>query len=120
MKKILIFLFLLFFLLIPINATGEEGIVKCGGEGQSPCTLNDLIGLPGAIVDWLLTIIVVLAIFFITLGGIVLLISAGNPELKSMGKKILFAAVIGVALAGGAKAIINFILDTLEATGPRV
>ncbi len=121
MKKILIFLFLLFFLLTPINATGEEGIVKCGtqtnakGDITNPCTLDDLLGLPWVIVDWLLTIVAVLAMFFITLGGIVLLISAGNPELKNLGKKILIAAIIGLVLALGAEAIINFILDTLGA-----
>ncbi|MBU4274335.1 pilin [Patescibacteria group bacterium] len=121
MKKTFIIFILLFFLLIPLSITAQgEGIVKCGGEGQSMCTLNDLIGLPGVIIDWLLTIVAILAMLFITLGGIILLVSAGNPELKNTGKKILIAAIIGLVLSLGARAIINFILDTLGATTPRV
>lgn len=101
------------FLLIPIGATAQ--IVKC-----DICTLQDFIGLPGSIIDWLLKIVTALAIFFITVGGIILLISAGNPELKNLGKKTLFAAIVGLALSLGARAIINFILDTLGAKGGHI
>ncbi|MBU3934723.1 pilin [Patescibacteria group bacterium] len=116
MKKTFIIFFLLFFLLAPIYISAQDatpkGIVRCGGP-DNLCTLNDLLGLPKIIGTWLLNIVTALAVFFIIVGGIVLLASGGNPERKNLGKKILLAAVIGVVLAFGARAIINFILSTL-------
>jgi hypothetical protein len=57
-----------------------------------------------------------LAIVAITVGGIMLLISAGSPNLAGLGKKILYAAIIGLALVFCSWLIIDFVLTTLGMT----
>jgi len=56
-----------------------------------------------------------LAVLAITIGGILMLISAGNPNLLSLGKKIMYAAIIGLVLVWCSYLIINFILTTIGA-----
>ena len=82
--------------------TGEKGVIQ---------NVMDFI------LNW---IVVPLAVFFLVIGGIVLLTSAGKPEMQSLGKKIIFAAIIGMFLAFGAKAIINFVLKALGAIPGKV
>lgn len=92
----------------------EGGIVQCGQNPANPCGFSDLCKTA----QNLMNIIIVqigsaLAFLFLTIGGIILLISGGNPELKSLGKKILKTTIIGLALVLGARAIIGFILTSL-------
>ena len=54
-----------------------------------------------------------LAIIALTIGGILMMISAGNPNLMATGKKVLYSAIIGLFLVWGSWVIINFILKTL-------
>ena len=54
-----------------------------------------------------------LAVIALIVGGIFIMISAGNPNLLGNGKKILYAAIIGLALVWGSWLIIDFILHTI-------
>jgi len=54
-----------------------------------------------------------LAIIALTIGGIIMMMSAGNPNLLGMGKKIFYSAVIGLVLVFCSYLIINFIVATL-------
>ena len=45
-----------------------------------------------------------------------MMISAGNPNLMSLGKKIFYSAVIGLVLVYGSYVIIKFILDAVGYT----
>ena len=47
-------------------------------------------------------------------GGVVMVVSFGNPEKFKQGQKILGAAVVGVLIALSAYLAIDFILDTLQ------
>ena len=58
-----------------------------------------------------------LAVIALTIGGILMLISAGNPNLMGLGKKIFYAAIIGLALVFCSWVIINTILTILGYTG---
>ena len=72
----------------------------------------------GNIYRFIITKIVTsLAVIGLTVGGILLLISAGNPNLSGLGKKAIWASIIGLALAFGSYLIINFILSILGYTG---
>ncbi len=65
-------------------------LVNCGNEGQPSCTLTDLLGLIPIIIDFIIYYIVTpAAILFLTIGGLVILVSGGNPELKNKGKEII-------------------------------
>jgi len=62
------------------------------------------------IVWWIATPLAVIAII---IGGVMMMISAGNPNLLGTGKKILYAAIIGLVLAFGSYLIIDFILHAI-------
>ena len=120
MKKILFFLVFSLVLLSPFLSIAGESLVTCG-QGDTMCELKDLIKIPMQIVDFLIKYIVTgLATLFIIIGGLTILFSGGNPGTASLGKKILFTAVVGLALALGAKALINYILQTIGARIPGV
>ena len=107
--------------LVPLSwvmAAEKTGLVTCGTKDK-PCTLDDLIGTSGIIqkiVDLILKQIVpALATVLLIIGGLILLTSAGSPERVSLGKRILFSAIIGLVLSLGAWAIIKFILQAIGA-----
>jgi len=58
-----------------------------------------------------------LAVIMITIGAIMILISAGNPNLAGMGKKMLWISAIGLVLVFCSWLIINFILTALGYNG---
>lgn len=120
MKKLLI-LFILFFLLIftiPSFSFAQSPLVPCGNDGQPACTIGDFFIMLANIYDFLVKWIASpLAIIALTVGGIVLMTSAGNPNLVSLGKKILWSAIIGLLLVWGSWVIINFIMETIGYRG---
>jgi len=100
------------------NISQAEGLVQCGGPGQPRCEIVDIFKTLNNIYTFLVqTIATPLAIIAITIGGIFILVSAGNPNLAHQGKQILLWAIIGLALAWGSWVIINFILTTLGYQG---
>jgi len=117
-KKVLLisFLVLVFFSLIP----------DLDLSAANPCSVN-LVGNPDSktgryeikqfkemlqrIVDLILFCITPpIAVLMLVIGGIIILVSGGDPNLKSLGKKILIATIIGLFIAYGSWAIIRFIL----------
>ena len=58
-----------------------------------------------------------LAVIALTIGGIFMLISAGNPNLFNTGKKIVYAAIIGLVLVFCSWLIVNTILSIIGYQG---
>lgn len=134
MKKIFlpIFLFclvLLFFVPFSIKsvedpACGSTGIVRCGCstptyDADEKCTncceISDFFAMLGRIYEFIVKIIAIpLAIIAITIGGILMMISAGNPNMMSLGKKIFYSAIIGLVLVFCSYLIIQTILSILD------
>ena len=107
-------LFLLLFL-APV-LTSAQGLVPCNGPD---CTINDFFIMLARIFDFIVKFIATpLAILMLTIGGVMILISAGNPNLAGMGKKILWVSVIGLVLVFCSWLIVNFILGALGYTKP--
>ncbi len=117
-KKIILsiaVLFLLLAMLAPtlIGAEEKKGIVPCDGAN---CTLDMLGTMGGNIYNFIVKDIATpLAVLAIIIGGILILISAGNPNLLGIGKKVLYSAIIGLVLVWCSYLIINFILTTIGA-----
>lgn len=125
MKKFFLLAMVTAVLVAPalISAVGpsDAGLVPCGNPGQSPCELDDLKGVLVAVLNFIInTLAFPLAVLAITIGGVMLLISAGNPQLAGVGKSILWTAIFGLLLALTAKLVINFILDAIGFNGPRL
>ncbi|GEM_PF-1865198 len=114
---------LLSVIFIPFSvraACGDgSGIVNCGcaSDGSDACKLTDFFTMIIKIYDFIVKYIAApLATIAILVGAIFMMISAGDPGWFGLGKKILWAGIIGLVLALGSKAIINFILGAIGAT----
>jgi hypothetical protein len=96
--------------------TGESanGLVPCGQDASCPCEISDFFTMIGRIYNFIVKMVATpLAILALTVGGIVLLISAGSPGLAGLGRKILYTTVIGMFLVYGSWIIIDLIVYTL-------
>lgn len=126
MKKTFAIIFLLFltlpvFACLPIgtvfaavNPTEGQPLVPCGNPGQEACTIDYFFEMLERIYNFIVwNIATPLAIIGLTIGGIFMLISAGDPGLFNKGKEILKWSIIGLVLVFGSFVIIGFILKTL-------
>jgi len=113
-KKIFLFIVLLSIILLPATIEAQ-GLVPCNGPD---CTINSFFTLLGNIYHFIvIQIATPLAIIALIVGGIMLMLSAGNPNLAGLGKKILYSAIIGLALVFCSWLIIDFILKAIGYTG---
>ena len=104
-------------LFVPFIIRAAEPIVQCDGVTKE-CDFNAAKAMLERILNFLVnTIAAPLAILAITIGAILMMTSAGDPNRMGMGKKILYAAIIGLFLAFGTSAIIKFILSALKGGG---
>lgn len=84
-----------------------RSIVPCGrncddadseyDETQS-CTLCHLIVMIHNIFNLMLALLIIVALLFITLGGVLFIVSAGNPGLRTTAKGIITRTLLGFAL----------------------
>ncbi len=112
----------LFFLMLP---TWYE-YLDVGPKGNDPCAIKipaDSNGVPDwgqaagriglAVVDILLRIGGLVAVFAIIAGGIRLILSEGEPDKYKQAKGTIFNAIIGMIIVLIATALVNFIGKTL-------
>jgi len=108
MNKILLIIVLVLIISTPFMANAQ-GLVKC--TGPDDCNIDAFFRSLAGIYDFIVqTIATPLGVLAIMVGGIMMLISAGNPNMMSLGKKIFWTAVIGLVLVYGTKVIINIII----------
>ena len=97
----------------------NAGLVPCGRSADDPatagnetdmCTLCHLVKGVYDIITWGRNIAVIVGIFFITVSGILYLVSGGNSALTSKAKDGIRYSLIGFALLLTAWIIINTIL----------
>jgi len=123
MKKItlsIILFSLLPILLIPTtsigagNPTGGQPFVPCGNPGQPDCSIGCFFVMLARIYNFIVWDIAgPLAILMLIIGGVLLMASGLSPSMNALGKKILWAAVIGLVLVFCSWLIVNFILTAL-------
>lgn len=121
-KTLLIGLFLVLFL-TPVltsaqgNPTGGQSLVPCKG---TDCTIESFFQLIARVYNFIVwDIATPLAVLAVLVGGILILVSAGNPNLAGLGRKILWMAAIGIALVFCSWLIVNAILWAIGAGGFR-
>jgi len=94
-----------------------EGLVPCGydlnkdGEMQyyENCQLCHFFVMGKGILDFVLEIIIIIAVLMFVYGGITFIIATGDPGKFSKGKDIIQAAVIGLVIIFAAWIIVNTI-----------
>ncbi len=102
---------------------GSWGIVLCGcgkpitdstGRCTNCCEVTDFFGMLARIYSFIVWYIATpLAVLALSIGAIFMLAGAGNPNLFATGKKILYAAIIGLVLVFCSWLIIDFILTAI-------
>ena len=112
-KTFLTFGLLLVFLAPSIAIAG--GLVPCD---EASCTIDDFFTMLGAIHQKILTFAVPLATLVLTIGGILILVSAGNPKLATTGKTMLWSGIIGLVLTLGSAMIIGTVLSAMQNSTP--
>jgi len=107
-----------------LAAAYPGGLVPCGNgdptdPGFTPCQLNDVFALIFNIFDFMVWYISIpLAGLIIVAGGVMLLVSGGNPGLVSLGKRMLWGAIIGILLIFCSWVIIKAVLTAIGYVGP--
>ncbi len=122
MKKLFIVFFVsLMFLLLCSTTAKAAPLVPCGNTidptGAGACQLSDLFVLARNIYTFIvLTIATPLATLLMVIGGVIWVVSAGNPSQLDMGKRMFKGATWGLVLIFGSWVIINVVLITLGYT----
>src|SRR3989344_2713153 len=113
MPRILLSLIGIFLGVFLAPAVSFGALVVCGTSTTDPCTICHLYALVKTLIDFLLIIIVPLAVFALVVGAVYLLASGGRESWVSRGKEIIWSAVIGVLIALIAWLIVNTIMSVL-------
>lgn len=118
MKRPVIFLFgiVAFFLmmaaLVP-QAAQAAPLVTCGGSGQAPCHLCDLVKGVSGLINYMRTVMVYIALTVITAMGVVYIVSAGNDGMMSMAKNGIKFSLTGIVIILSAWLIVNTLMFTV-------
>lgn len=116
MKKLLKIIFAtgLFFLNTLSLKASNVGIIPDDGKyATGKYGLNDFMLLAINVSNLILRFVGTLALLMFVYGGLTFLLSAGNSEQITKGKKILIAAVIGIIIVLTSFVIIKFALKSV-------
>lgn len=86
-------------------------------ELQNPLGVSSIQDLFTSLMSRLETIIGTLAVLFIIIGSIMYILSSGNEEMATKAKKTITAAIIGLAIAVGARTFLKEIWEILGVQG---
>ena len=121
MKKIVVavpyLLLAISYLLIPLAASADVSLFPTGYWGPLvsctgiDCDTCHIFSTAQMVIYFMMTLtIFVIGPIMITAGGIMMLVSAGNAERFSSGRKMATGAVIGILIGLGAFLIVNTLL----------
>jgi hypothetical protein len=105
------------FLLLAAAAPASADIVFCGKKGQQQpagmCTISDLLVLVYMVVNLLIGFAGLVAIIYIVWGGLILLLSAGDPGKIGDGKKTIRDALLGFILVMLSYLIVSYVAELI-------
>lgn len=96
MKKILLVLILVGFLMLP-------------GIGLAQETADDVIRIFDRIADWLFRFLLIAAVIMIVVAGFLFVTAGGKPEQITKARNIIIYALIGVVVAVLARGLVDLI-----------
>lgn len=120
-KFSIIFLLLLNIFSANILTVKAEGLLPAeGGNANCPIdsncgnyTVNDMVNTAVIISQFILGLVGSLAFLAFVAGGLMMMLSAGNPEWVTRGKQTLIGAVIGLTIVFTSYTIIYFVYKSL-------
>ncbi|MDO8557863.1 MAG: hypothetical protein Q7S09_01570 [bacterium] len=99
--------------LVPCGRSDQCGMLDTDGSPCDECQFCDLFRLVQNILLFtVFELIPPIAIFFIALGGLLILLSAGNESRRSQGKAVLRTTIIGIIVIFTSWIIINTVIKT--------
>ncbi|MBU4360474.1 pilin [Candidatus Parcubacteria bacterium] len=107
-KKIIFIIAIIYIFLLPIAAQANVVYLECYKKGN--CGICDVLELMSKIAKFILTLSASLALLFFVIGGLMWIISQGNPEKIQAGKKIFLGSILGLGIVYFAWVGVNFIL----------
>ncbi len=125
MKKKILSLFIVSLFLVPIfafattpdvNTTFGLGFVQGGGPGSDNginLGKKDPRTMVAQLINVILTLLGIVAVVIVLLGGFKWMTAGGNEEMVSEAKKLLGAGVIGLVIILAAWGIASFVLNEL-------
>ncbi len=100
----------LLFVPLPVDA----GLVPCGTtEHPEVCTLCHIIIGGKGIIDWGMSVMVIIGLALIMIAGITYIVSAGNTGMMSTAKGMIWRVITGLALILTGWLIVNTIINVL-------
>jgi hypothetical protein len=106
MKKFLTSVILISLLAVPaVNVLAQSNTT---GQQTVPENL-DMIQVLNNIVDWLFTILLVVAALFIIIAAFYFITASGNPETVAKARNFVLYALVGVAVAVAARGLVALI-----------
>lgn len=93
-----------------------------GGSGSicfdNPLTYTTVDGVLGSFLNYMQGVIVVIAMVFLVIGGLLYIFSAGNESRMKTAKSAIFAALIGLAIGIAAPSFVKEIYTILGSAPP--
>ena len=105
------------FLTSNVQAAGVCDNINASGDAKAAAGCNDSVKTEADVTQAILTVmywvIIVLSVIMIIVGGLMYVLSAGDPGKVSKAKTTIMVAVIGLIIGILASAIVNFVIDSL-------
>ena len=102
--------------LAPVFASAD-GLVPCGGENEDPCTLCHLFVMLKRAIDFLIAppggIVFIIATLMLVAGGVMFLVSSGEPDKIATAKKTMTNAILGLIIIFSAWLFINLFYSVM-------
>ena len=95
--------------------TWDEDL-NCNGGSPSLTGINDVWLIAAAIVDILLRLAAIIAIFMLIYGGIQFITSQGDPEKASHARGTIINALIGLVISVVAATLVTYIAGRFSAS----
>ena len=83
------------------------------GGGPQILPDNNLMGALNSIVNWLFTVLLIVAVIFILIAAFNFITAAGDPEKVKTARQFVIYALIGVVVALLARGLITFVQNVI-------
>jgi len=93
--------------------TGNGPACPAGSSNCGNYSLNNMVSVAVIVSQYILGIVGSLALVAFVAGGLMMMLSAGNPEWVTRGKQTIIGAVIGLAIVFTSYTIIFFVYKSL-------
>jgi len=109
---------ILVFLFIPLVVGAQAGgLVPCGGERSDPCTTEHVSTFANGLINFLITMLGVIAVIVLVFVGFKMVMSRGNEAEWGKAKEMFGNVIIGIIIILAAWLIIDTLLKGLTNRG---